>query len=209
MPVGEKGEIVIKGENVMKGYYKNPEATAKTIKGDWLYTGDMAYYDHDNFLVVTGREKALLISQDGEKYSPEEIEEGITNTSAFVAQCVLYNDHSPFTTAVITLDEAYTKSFVNKNNIKDADSLLKEIELSVGQFSKEKEYAVKFPKKWHPSVFVIAPELFTEENKMVNSTMKIVRYKVIENYKPRLQAIFEKGYKNNSPENLEILKSFF
>ena len=208
MPVGEKGEIVIKGKNVMKGYYKNPEATAETIKDDLLYTGDMAYYDEDNFLVVTGREKALLISQDGEKYSPEEIEEGITNTSAFVAQCVLYNDHSPFTTAVITLDEAYTKSFVAKNNIKDADSLLKEIEQSVEQFSQEKEYAAKFPKKWHPSVFVIAPELFTEENKMVNSTMKIVRYKVIENYKPRLQAIYEKGDKNNSPENLEILKSY-
>jgi len=208
MPIGEKGEIVIKGENVMKGYYKNPDATTKTITGDWLYTGDMAYYDQDNFLVVTGREKALLISQDGEKYSPEEIEEGIVNTSPFVAQCVLYNDHSPYTTAVITLDEAYTKSHIAKNQVKDADILLKKIEQSVNQFSREKEYAAKFPKKWHPSVFVIAPELFTEENKMVNSTMKIVRYKVIENYHSRLVAIFEKGDKNNSPKNLEILKSY-
>ncbi|MDZ7613609.1 MAG: AMP-binding protein [Flavobacteriaceae bacterium] len=75
LPKGEKGEIIIQGDNVMKGYYKNPKATEETIKNGWLHTGDLGYFDKDNFLVVTGREKALLISEDGEKYSPEEIEE--------------------------------------------------------------------------------------------------------------------------------------
>ena len=63
---GVKGEIVIKGDNVMKGYYKNEAATIETIKDGWLFTGDLGYMDEDDFLVVVGREKALLISEDGE-----------------------------------------------------------------------------------------------------------------------------------------------
>ena len=67
LPIGEKGEIVIKGENVMKGYWKNPEATADTIKDNWLFTGDLGYLDSDNYLYVLGRFKSLLIGADGEK----------------------------------------------------------------------------------------------------------------------------------------------
>jgi long-chain acyl-CoA synthetase len=72
LPLYEKGEIVIKGENVMAGYYKNEKATAETIKDGWLHTGDMGYMDKDGFLYVVGRFKSLLISSDGEKYSPQE-----------------------------------------------------------------------------------------------------------------------------------------
>ena len=74
MPCGVKGEIVIKGENVMAGYWKNPSATAETVKDGWLYTGDMGYMAEDGFLYVLGRFKSLLISADGEKYSPEGME---------------------------------------------------------------------------------------------------------------------------------------
>ena len=74
LPVGEKGEIVIKGENVMAGYWKNPDSTADTVRNGWLYTGDMGYMSKDDFLYVLGRFKSLLISSDGEKYSPEGME---------------------------------------------------------------------------------------------------------------------------------------
>jgi len=79
LPMGEKGEIVIRGENVMKGYWRNEEATAETIKNGWLYTGDMGFMDPDGFLYVLGRYKSLLIADDGEKYSPEGIEESFTD----------------------------------------------------------------------------------------------------------------------------------
>ena len=69
LPVGEKGEIVIKGENVMAGYWKNPDSSADTVRNGWLHTGDMGYMGKDNFLYVLGRFKSLLISSDGEKYS--------------------------------------------------------------------------------------------------------------------------------------------
>ncbi len=71
LPAGQKGEIVIRGENVMKGYWKNERATREAIRDGWLFTGDMGYLDKDRFLYVLGRFKSLLISDDGEKYSPE------------------------------------------------------------------------------------------------------------------------------------------
>ncbi|MBQ2403670.1 MAG: AMP-binding protein, partial [Prevotella sp.] len=70
LPLGEQGEIVVKGENVMAGYWKNPEATAETVKDGWLYTGDLGYMTAEGLLYVKGRFKSLLISSDGEKYSP-------------------------------------------------------------------------------------------------------------------------------------------
>ncbi|MDX9784665.1 MAG: AMP-binding protein, partial [Spirochaetia bacterium] len=92
-PHGVTGEITITGENVMKGYYKNPEATAQTIKDGRLYSGDRGYIDEDGFLYVVGREKALLIAEDGEKYSPEEIEEAITTSTDLIDQIMVWCDH--------------------------------------------------------------------------------------------------------------------
>lgn len=101
LPTGEKGEIVVKGDNVMLGYWNNPVATAETIKEGWLHTGDMGYMDKDGFLFVLGRFKSLLIGNDGEKYSPEGIEEAIVDQSQFIQQMMLYNNQSPYTTAMI------------------------------------------------------------------------------------------------------------
>ncbi len=101
MPVGEKGEIVIRGENVMKGYWKNEKATLETIREGWLHTGDMGYVDEDRFLYVLGRFKSLLISDDGEKYSPEGIEETITDRSQFIEQMMLYNNQNKYTSALL------------------------------------------------------------------------------------------------------------
>ena len=86
---GEKGEIVIKGENVMAGYWKNPTATAETVVDGWLHTGDMGYMRDSQFLYVVGRFKSLLISADGEKYSPEGVEDSLTDRAVHVPACSL------------------------------------------------------------------------------------------------------------------------
>jgi long-chain acyl-CoA synthetase len=78
LPPGARGEIVVRGENVMAGYWKNETATAEVLRDGWLYTGDIGYLDEDGFLYVLGRVKSLLIADDGEKYSPEQIEEAAT-----------------------------------------------------------------------------------------------------------------------------------
>ncbi|MDR2498610.1 MAG: AMP-binding protein, partial [Tannerellaceae bacterium] len=100
LPEGERGEIVVKGENVMAGYWKNPASTADTVRNGWLYTGDMGYM-HDGLLYVLGRFKSLLISSDGEKYSPEGIEEALMEQSSSISQLLLYNNQSPYTVALL------------------------------------------------------------------------------------------------------------
>ncbi len=110
MPVGKKGEIIVRGENVMKGYWKNEKATRETIRDGWLHTGDMGYIDEDGFLYVLGRFKSLLISDDGEKYSPEGIEETITDRSPFIDQMMLYNNQNKYTSALLVPNgEALTR----------------------------------------------------------------------------------------------------
>ncbi len=101
VPRGQKGEIVVRGENVMAGYWKNPEATAETVRDGWLHTGDMGYVSEDDFLYVLGRFKSLLIASDGEKYSPEGMEEAIVDKSPYIDQIIVHNNQSPFTGAIV------------------------------------------------------------------------------------------------------------
>jgi len=207
LPLGQKGYISIKGLNVMKGYFKNDKATAEVINAEGrLNTGDMGYMDSDDFLWVTGREKALLISADGEKYSPEEIEDAISNCSEFVLQCVLYNDHCKYTTAVVTIDKARLKNYAQAHNITSGDKLLEVVSKSVMSFASDFSYKDAFPKQWTPSVFYIAPEPFTEQNGMVNSTMKIMRFKVLANYKQAIDRMYTvDGKVENQRVNAETL----
>ncbi|MBQ5731442.1 MAG: AMP-binding protein [Bacteroidaceae bacterium] len=111
LPLGEQGEIVVKGENVMAGYWKNPTSTAETVRDGYLYTGDLGYMSKEGLLYVMGRFKSLLISSDGEKYSPEGIEEALVSYCGTIDQVILYNNQSPYTTALIV---------PNKDNIKRA-----------------------------------------------------------------------------------------
>ena len=210
MPTGKKGEIVIKGLNVMKGYYKNEEATAETVKGEWLHTGDLGYYDDDGFLVVTGREKALLISQDGEKYSPEGIEEAIQNCSRIINQVMLYNDHSRYTTCVVTLNTATVEQHIKKYNISSPEEVIQLVNNELHIFKDENEYKGQFFEKWIPNTFVILEEPFTEQNFMINSTMKMVRYKITETYKHKIDFMYtSEGSNNINDENIRAIKSLF
>ncbi len=187
---GEKGEIIIKGDNVMKGYYKNPESTAKTVKDGWLYTGDLGFFDQDGFLVVVGRGKALLISGDGEKYSPEGIEEAIQNSSELIFQAMVYNDMRKYTTALVTLNAAKIAKYVEKHRIADSEVLLKAIKHDFYKFKDTVEYRNQFPEKWIPTTFQIIGEPFTEQNLMVNSSMKMVRHKIQEVYHDKIEVMY-------------------
>ncbi len=193
---GESGEIVIQGDNVMKGYFKNPEATAETIKNGWLWTGDLGHFDEDGFLVVTGRNKALLISEDGEKYSPESIEEAIINSSEMIQQAMIYNDHKKYTTAVVTLDPMK----VSKLKGVKSEEALELISRDLNSFKKDPAYANQFPSKWTPTHFFVAPEPFSEDNKMVNSTMKMVRYKIVESHKEEIDKMYEPNAADKTKE---------
>lgn len=201
--INEIGEIVIQGENVMKGYYKNEEASSLALRDGWLWTGDLAYYDNNGFLVVTGRNKALLISEDGEKYSPEGIEEAIVNCSTIFTHVMLYNNQNRFTTAVVSIDPA-KKSMIMKGSGEKAYALVKEQFMA---FMEDPTYKTVFQKKWIPKTFFIAPEPFTEDNFMVNSTLKMVRYKILESYKSQIDVMYgPKGHQRIDEMNIKTLE---
>ncbi len=205
LPVGQKGEIVIKGENVMAGYWKNPTSTADTIRDGWLHTGDMGYMTKDNFLYVLGRFKSLLISADGEKYSPEGMEEAIV-TSPLIAQIDIYNNQCPYTTAIVVPNKEGVKALCpDPTNEEQLRAAAKAIQASINEF--RISAGGEFPDRWLPSSIAIVGEPFTEQNGLVNSTMKVVRSKVEERYRDRLDQLYTpEGKKVDSAANLEALR---
>ncbi|MFI3332458.1 MAG: AMP-binding protein [Rikenellaceae bacterium] len=209
LPVGEKGEIVVRGENVMLGYWKNEEATAETIKDGWLHTGDMGYMDKDDFLVVLGRFKSLLISSDGEKYSPEGIEEALVGSSPYIDQIVLHNNQDPYTTALIVPNLDALKRDISAEWGTEAASreAVKLIQSAIGEYRKGGSMVGLFPERWLPTTFALLDTPFSEQNKMVNSTMKIVRNKVEEHYAERIESLYTaEGKDIFNGENLAALK---
>ena len=187
LPLGVSGEIVIRGENVMAGYWKNPKATAETVKDGWLYTGDMGYMTKEGFLYVKGRFKSLLIGSDGEKYAPEEIEEMLVSQSKIIQQVMLYNNQSPYTIAVITPDR---NAGLSGNNLVQA--VWDEIE----KYKGKGVYSGMFPERWLPATFIFTSEPFSEQNRMINSTMKMVRSKVEERYAEEIKFAYTPEGKN-------------
>lgn len=203
VPYGQKGEIVIRGENVMAGYWKNPESTEKTVVDGWLHTGDMGYicpWDHD-FLYVVGRFKSLLISADGEKYSPEGFEDSLPEVSKFISQVVLHNNQSPYTIVMIVPDKEALGEFVKKQGLDPATregkiAMLNKIQAEIDSYRKGGANYGLFPERWLPAAVVVCDQAFNIDNKMMNSTMKIVRGKVEEHYADRMEYAYTLEGKN-------------
>ena len=212
LPLGEMGEIVVKGENVMAGYWKNPESTADTVKDGWLYTGDLGYMSKEGLLYVKGRFKSLLISSDGEKYSPEGIEEAFVGQSKYIDQVMLYNNQSPYTVALIVPNKDNLKRKMSfKNLTLDSEEgrkyAIKKLEKELNKYKKGGEFEGMFPERWLPSTFAVLPEPFTEQNQMINSTMKMVRGKIEKFYAERINFLFSaEGKQIFNEKNLDSLK---
>jgi Long-chain acyl-CoA synthetases (AMP-forming) len=201
LPVGEKGEIVIQGENVMAGYWKNPTSTSETVKDGWLYTGDMGYMSKDGLLYVLGRFKSLLIGSDGEKYSPEGIEEALVGHSPSIDQLILYNNQNQYTVALIVPNKDFLRKQVSAQHSDLSTDKGKQLAVQlilkdIARFKKGGDLSSMFPERWLPTTFTILPEPFTERNGMVNSTMKIVRGKVEKTYASRIDFLYTSLGKN-------------
>jgi len=209
--IGYKGEIIIRGENVMVGYWKNEKATNETIKNGWLYTGDLGYMDKDGFLYVMGRFKSLLIANDGEKYSPEGIEETMVEYSKFIDQIMLHNNQSPYTIALISPNREALKRYVattsNSWGSPEAASMaIQKLQDEINRFKKGGEFEEMFPERWLPTTFAVLPEPFSEQNHMINSTMKIVRGKIEKHYIKTIDHLYTQEGKNPiNKKNIESL----
>ena len=204
LPNGQTGEIVIKGENVMAGYWKNPEATAETIVDGWLHTGDRGYIckEDPRYLYVTGRFKSLLISSDGEKYSPEVYEDNLAVVSKYIDNVILHNNQSPYTIVLVVPNKEALRAAAPG----DKEAQLRLIQADVDSYRKGGIRAGRFPEKWLPTAIVVCEEPFTEKNGLVNSTGKVVRGTVEKHFEKRIEyAYTPEGKQLINPQNMAAL----
>ena len=171
--IAEDGEILVKGENVMLGYWNKKEDTKKAIQNGWLHTGDIGEIDpKDGYLKITDRKKDIIVSAGGDNISPAKIENQLTNFSA-IDQCLVYGDGKNYLVALIVPNKEFVeqKKIFNEviNNVNKNLTLTEKV------------------KKFH-----IVNENFTIENGLLTPTMKVKRSKVIVKYKN----ILENFYKN-------------
>lgn len=205
LPIGEQGEIVIRGENVMAGYWANEKATSETIRNGWLYTGDLGYLDQDGYLYVLGRSKSLLIGSDGEKYSPEGIEEAMVEQIPYFDQVMLYNNQNQYTVALAVINKAKLREFLQKSKLDPKSesaqtAALIKMRSEIDRFMPGGEFGGIFPARWLPAAVAFLDEPFSEQNKLMNSTMKIVRPAVVKYHKGVLDFLF-------TPEGKELMNT--
>ena len=213
IPNGETGEIVIRGEYVMAGYWKNPEATAKTIVDGWLHTGDRGYIckEDPEYLYVTGRFKSLLIASDGEKYSPEGYEDSLADGSKFIETSMLYNNQSPYTVVLVIpnktlLAEEVKKAGLDPGSLEGKKAQLAIIKEEVDAYRPGGRRAGMFPERWLPASVIVGDTPFTEQNGMLNTTMKMVRGKVEKFYADRIEyAMTVEGKDIMNQKNIDSL----
>ena len=210
-PFGSKGEICIKGENVMAGYWKNPKSTADTIVDGWLHTGDMGYMRDAEMLYVVGRFKSLLIAADGEKYSPEGIEENLVESSKYIDGAILHNSQDPYTIALITPNKEALKSYAKELGLDPKSEeakvkMLEKLQDEVNMYRPGGRLNGMFPERWLPAAVCVLPEPWTEQNHFLNSSMKVVRGRIEETYKANMEFAYTPEGKNIvNPMNLASL----
>ena len=168
--IADDGEILIKGENVMLGYWNNEEETKKVLKDGWLYTGDIGEFDGE-FLKITDRKKDIIVTPGGDNISPVKIENDL-NKLNFIEQSLVYGDNKPYLISLIVLNSEY-KSLREEEIQKDIDSINK----NLSKIEKIKK-------------FLIIKDQFTIENSLMTPTLKLKRYKIIKKYQKEIEKLF-------------------
>ncbi len=168
--INDDGEILVKGENVMLGYWNNDEETKKVIIDGWLYTGDIGHFEN-KYLKITDRKKDIIITPGGDNISPIKIENDLLKIN-FVEQTLVYGDNKPYLVALLVLSK-------EKSNISN-EIILKELEIVNKNLSK-----IEKIKK-----FIAIKDQFTIENGLITPTLKLKRYKIIQKYKKHLEKLY-------------------
>ena len=167
--IAEDGEILVKGENVMLGYWNNEEETKKVIIDGWLHTGDIGKFEN-NYLKITDRKKDILITPGGDNISPLKIENMLTSLE-IIDQAIVYGDNKPYLVALIVLNKEF------KNKKEELDKEIENINKNLSKLEKIKKY------------FVIE-DSFTIENGMMTPTLKLKRFKIINKYKNNFENLY-------------------
>ena len=169
--IAEDGEILVKGENVMQGYWRKENETKEVLKNGWLHTGDIGLFER-GYLKITDRKKDILITPGGDNISPVKIENDLVKIN-FVEQALVYGDNKPFLIALIVLNKDFHDN-INDKQINDEINLVNK---NLSKVEKIKKY-------------LIIKEQFSIENDMMTPTLKLKRFKIIKKYKNELEKLY-------------------
>jgi long-chain acyl-CoA synthetase len=168
--IAEDGEILIKGENVMLGYWNNEEETKKVLKDGWLHTGDIGEFDN-SYLKITDRKKDIIITPGGDNISPVKIENDLTKSN-FIEQALVYGDNKQYLVSLIVLS-------IDQKNVPN-----KKIQQEIEKINKNLPKIEKIKK------YFVINEQFSIENGMLTPTLKLKRYKIIQKYKNEFEKLY-------------------
>ncbi|HYH58264.1 MAG TPA: AMP-dependent synthetase/ligase [Thermoleophilaceae bacterium] len=176
--IAEDGEILLRGDNIFQGYYKNDDASREALEGGWLHTGDLGRIDDDGFVYISGRKKDIIITAGGKNVTPANLENGIKQNQ-YVSQCVVVGDRRPYLVALVTLDPevaAEETPEIRESIQKTVD----EVNSKVGPVEQ-----IKY--------FKILPSDLSQETGELTPTMKVKRNVVHEKFAADIDALYEQG----------------
>ena len=189
LKIADDGEILVKGELVMQGYWNMPEETAKVIVDGWLHTGDIGELDDDGYLIITDRKKDIIVNAGGDNIAPQRIE-GFLTLQPEIAQAMIYGDRKPNLSALILPDPEFTADWaketgkVTPHNLEDDDGFRGAISAAVDRVNADLSVIERVRR------FIIINEPFTIENEMMTPSMKIRRHVIKERYGEALEALY-------------------
>ncbi len=188
--IADDGEILVSGENVMNGYWNDPDATSKTLINGWIHTGDIGEFDEEDYLKITDRKKDILVNAGGDNISPSRVEAKL-DIEPEIAQSMLYGDFKNYLVAVIVPDKDFALNWA-KENSKDQslESIVKE-----DDFNKVIKDVLDRVNKGLSVIeqvrkFILIDHEFTIENSMMTPSMKVRRFVVKDKYGDKLEKLY-------------------
>ena len=184
--LGDDGEILIRGPHVFLGYFKEPEATAETLKDGWLCSGDLGAFDSDGFLSITGRKKEIIITAGGKNIAPKNIEAAI-KTSPLVGEAVVIGDRRKYLTALVTLDEATARKLapsLDAGELHTSMEIRSQIQVTIDEVNQTLARVEQVKK------FAILTKPFGIETGELTPTMKIKRKVVAQMYAREIESMY-------------------
>jgi long-chain acyl-CoA synthetase len=190
LKIADDGEILVRGELVMQGYWNNPEATAEAISDGWLHTGDIGELDEDGHLKITDRKKDIIVNSGGDNIAPQRIE-GFLELQPEIAQSMVYGDRKPNIVALIVPQQEFASDWAKANGkkpdmaalVEDAD-FRKAISAAIDRVNTDMSVIERIRK------FILTAEPFTTDNGMMTPSMKIRRHVIRENFGDALEALY-------------------
>ena len=176
--IAEDGEIMVRGEQVMQGYWQNPDESARVLLDGWLATGDVGHLDDNNRIVITDRKKDLIVNDKGDNVSPQRVE-GMLTLQPEIAQAMVYGDRQPHLVALLVPDPEEVRGL-------EGEALRKALGRAVDRVNAELSVIEKVRR------FIVADGGFTVDNEMLTPSMKIRRHVIGTAYGERLDALFKR-----------------